>query len=173
MVLDRSFVDSVCQARARRSSFASIHQRPVLTGTRGSGRLDFVPAYRHCGGSASGTLGTSTLTSMHSERKDRRYAATDSRRGWSNRLAKSRPCIAGSAEGDPKASYRHARSTDSGKSFLPSTSLREPLVYELKRTTNQFLGDYMGLTWQNNRLFSAFIDNSSASHVVFHAQDTP
>jgi hypothetical protein len=46
-------------------------------------------------------------------------------------------------------------------------------VYELKRTTNQFLGDYMGLTWQDHRLFSAFIDNSSASHVVFHAEDTP
>jgi hypothetical protein len=51
--------------------------------------------------------------------------------------------------------------------------MRSPLLYELKRTTNQFLGDYMGLVWQKGRLYSTFIDNSVASHVVFHAEDTP
>jgi len=75
---------------------------------------------------------------------------------------------------DAKASYRLARSTDGGHSFAPSVAIREPELYELRRTTAQWLGDYMGLVWQDGRYYSAFVDNSSpSSHVVVHSGATP
>ncbi len=81
---------------------------------------------------------------------------------------------AGSGEGDAQASYRFARSTDRGKSFGPSIAIRTPVLYELKRTTEQWLGDYMGLVWQGGRYYSAFVDNSApAAHVVVHSAPTP
>jgi hypothetical protein len=81
---------------------------------------------------------------------------------------------AGKNEGDVKASYRFARSTNGGHSFAPSSAVRQPLLYELQRTTAQWLGDYMGLVWQDGRYYSAFVDNSSpSSHVVVHVAPTP
>ncbi|MCA9594657.1 MAG: exo-alpha-sialidase [Myxococcales bacterium] len=79
---------------------------------------------------------------------------------------------AGSGDGDDQASYRWGRSTDGGKTF-PTTVLRSPVVFEQSRVTSKFLGDYMGLVWQGGRLYSAFVDNSAASHIVLHAEDTP
>ena len=79
---------------------------------------------------------------------------------------------AGSGDGDDQASYRWGRSTDGGKTF-PTTVLRCPVVFEQSRVTSKFLGDYMGLVWQGGRLYSAFVDNSAASHIVLHAEDTP
>ncbi len=77
---------------------------------------------------------------------------------------------AGTGEGDVKASYRHARSTDGGKTFAPSTTLRTPITYELSRSTEQWFGDYMGLVAHDGALLGTFIDNSAPqAHVVFFA----
>ena len=89
MVSDRSSVGFLWWAMARRSSPASIHRGRVLTGRRGSGTPDFVPACRHRGGSAFGTPGTSTVASTHSETRDRRHAAADSRARMEQRCGRS------------------------------------------------------------------------------------
>jgi hypothetical protein len=78
-VSDRSSVGFSWWVMARRSSSASIHRARVPTGRRGSGTRDFVPACRPRGESAFGTPGTSTVAPMHSETRDRRHAAADSR----------------------------------------------------------------------------------------------
>ncbi|MFO0564660.1 MAG: sialidase family protein [Polyangiaceae bacterium] len=80
---------------------------------------------------------------------------------------------AGAGDGDENATYRLARSTDGGKSFAPSVATKQPVTFELSRTTGKFLGDYMGLTWQAGRLYSVFVDNSSVSHIVFQAFEAP
>ena len=64
---------------APRSSSASIHRAPVLSGKRDSGRLDVVPAYRHRGESVFDTLGTSTAAATRSEREDHGYPTAESR----------------------------------------------------------------------------------------------
>jgi hypothetical protein len=78
---------------------------------------------------------------------------------------------AGSGSGDTNASYRHARSTDGGKTFGPSVVVRQPILYDQNRATPTWFGDYMGLTWNGGSLFGAYIDNASgASHIVFHRE---
>ena len=88
-VSDRFFDGFLQWAMARPSSSASIHRGPVLTGRRGSGRRDWVPADHARGGFAFGTPDTSTGDSTHSVRTDDRRAGVGSCRGWSNRLAAS------------------------------------------------------------------------------------
>ena len=90
MVPDRSSVGSLWWAMARRSSSASIHRGRALTGRRGSGTPDFVPACRHRDGSAFGTPGTSTVSSTHSETRDHRHAAAHSQRRIEQRCGRSR-----------------------------------------------------------------------------------
>jgi hypothetical protein len=76
---------------------------------------------------------------------------------------------AGTGAGDAHASYRRARSTDGGQSFGPSVVVREPVTFELSRTTQRWFGDYMGLTFAQSALFAAYVDNSTpTSHVAFH-----
>jgi hypothetical protein len=79
MVSDRFVVGFSRPAMARPSSSESIHRGRVPTGRRGSGRLDFVLAYRHHGGSAFGRLGTSMMAATHRERRNRWYPASESR----------------------------------------------------------------------------------------------
>ncbi|APR79604.1 Hypothetical protein A7982_04951 [Minicystis rosea] len=80
---------------------------------------------------------------------------------------------AGAGSGDLNASYRHARSTDGGKTFGPSTVVRTPILYDQMRSTATWFGDYMGLTWNGGSLFGAYIDNTGgASHIVFHREPT-
>lgn len=88
-VSDRFFAGFLQWAMARPSSSASIHRGPVLTGRRGSGRRDWVPADHVRGGSAFGTPDTSTVDSTHSVKTDDRRAGVGSCPGWSNRLAAS------------------------------------------------------------------------------------
>ncbi len=81
---------------------------------------------------------------------------------------------AGSGEGDTNATYRRSRSTDGGQTFAPSVVIHQPVLYELKRTTQQWLGDYMGLGWRNGELFGAYVDNSAAhAHVAFFRSAVP
>jgi len=79
MASDRSAVGFSGPALAPRSSFASIHRGPALSGKRDSGRLDVVPAYRHRGGSVFDTLGTSMAAATRSERGDHGYPTAESR----------------------------------------------------------------------------------------------
>jgi len=79
IVSDRSDAGFSQSATAPRSSPASIHRVPVPSGTRDSGRLDFVPAHRHRGGSVFDTPGTSTAAATRSGRDDHGYPTAESR----------------------------------------------------------------------------------------------
>ncbi|MBL8739787.1 MAG: exo-alpha-sialidase, partial [Myxococcales bacterium] len=68
----------------------------------------------------------------------------------------------GEKQGDEAASYRHARSLDGGKTFGPSEVVYEPVLYDLRRTTEQWLGDYMGVQTIDGDVVGVFVDNSAA-----------
>jgi hypothetical protein len=76
--------------------------------------------------------------------------------------------VAGDGPDDEAASFRHARSTDGGLTFSPSTALVAPVTYELERADETWFGDYTALAHHDGTLFGAVLDNSSGrTHVVF------
>ncbi len=78
----------------------------------------------------------------------------------------------GEKQGDATASYRHARSLDGGETFAPSTVVFEPVLYDLQRTTEQWLGDYMGVKVVDGGVVGVFTDNSAPqAHIAFFSLD--
>lgn len=74
---------------------------------------------------------------------------------------------AGSSVGDSSGSFRYARAVN-GKDFAPSTVVATPVVFDAARGSQRWLGDYVGLNWQDGSLYAAFGDNSSGtSHIAF------
>ncbi len=74
----------------------------------------------------------------------------------------------GEGQDDAAATYRHARSFDGGVSFEPSEPVFGPLVYDLTRDSEQWLGDYMDLEAAPGRRFGVFTDNASGrGHIRF------
>ncbi len=75
---------------------------------------------------------------------------------------------AGRADNDALGSFRWARSTDGGKTFAKSVTVREPVVFTQDRPTSQWPGDYSGLGYWNGAVVMSYIDNAiGASHVAF------
>ncbi len=82
--------------------------------------------------------------------------------------------FAGNFEGDKKGSLRRSRSTDGGKSWIPSLSIRDSITFIVDRTTPNWLGDYLGLRWARGNLYVSFTDNSKGtSHISFYRTAVP
>lgn len=81
---------------------------------------------------------------------------------------------AGNSEGDPMGSFRRSRSTDGGRTWATSMTVRSPITYLGARASQQWLGDYVGLAWARNNVYTAFVDNSSGTaHVAFYRTAAP
>lgn len=81
---------------------------------------------------------------------------------------------AGNAEGDTMGSFRRSRSTDGGMTWAPSMVVRAPVTFLGARASQKWLGDYVGLAWARNNLYTAFVDNTGAySHVAFYRTAAP
>jgi hypothetical protein len=76
------------------------------------------------------------------------------------------------AEGGGGSGEGHARSLDGGQTFAPSQVVFEPVLYDLRRTTEQWLGDYLGVKSVNGAVVGVFVDNSAPqAHVAFFSLD--
>ena len=75
---------------------------------------------------------------------------------------------AGNMHDDPTGSYRHARSTDAGKTFSPTKVVAQPLLFTQNRASSRWLGDYVGIAARGGKAYTTFADNSVGnSHVAF------
>ena len=73
---------------------------------------------------------------------------------------------AGTGDGDTAAMLRHARSTDLA-AFEPSESIDGPLLFQLKRASADWLGDYISAVHDGNDLWVAWTTNASGtSHIA-------
>jgi hypothetical protein len=80
--------------------------------------------------------------------------------------------LSGNAEGDTGGSLRYTRSTDAG--FAPSVRVDGPLVFTLNRTTNNWLGDYLGAVASGRRLLLAYPMNvSGTTDIYFRSELLP
>ena len=73
---------------------------------------------------------------------------------------------AGAADGDSAATLRHTRSTD-GVTFEPSETIDGPLLFQLKRASADWLGDYICAVHDGNDVWVAWTTNASGtSHIA-------
>lgn len=74
----------------------------------------------------------------------------------------------GASEMDASGSYRRARSTNGGTTWTAGTVIKKPLTFLTDRTTQKWIGDYVGVATSGTDLFTVFTDNTTpASHVWF------
>ncbi len=80
----------------------------------------------------------------------------------------------GNVGDDPAGTFRLARSTDGGQTFLPTTVIEQPVTFALNRNGKTWLGDYSGFVAFDGRLYTTYADNASgSSHVSFMTMPIP
>jgi hypothetical protein len=80
---------------------------------------------------------------------------------------------AGASDGDTMGSFVRARSTDGGKTWPASAPVKRPITFTGTRASPKWLGDYVGLAWARDNLFTSYADNTAfASHIGFYRTST-